>query len=116
MQRRRWKKVAAQLDAIGVLSQADDGALAAYVMALVRQSRANRKCNREGEYLVVDGVARIAPWAIERHRASQIVRQLAAEFGVTPSSRTNASSTRAAAAAPQPAREVKKEKYFGAQV
>jgi len=95
-QRRRWKAVAKKLDAIGVLSQVDDGALAAYVLALVRLSRANRRCNKSGEYVNVEGVMRLAPWAAERHRASQIVRQLAAEFGATPSSRTNVSSTVAA--------------------
>jgi len=49
-----------------------------------------------------------------RSTPQQLVRQLAAEFGVTPSSRANTSSTRAAPAS-EGDRERKKEKYFGAQ-
>lgn len=113
-QRRRWRERAAELDAIGVLTVADGAALGALVIADVRVSRANRHVNREGAVIVVAGVPRRNPWAIELHQAKQLVRLMCVEFGITPSSRTNTSASKAAPpAAAQTPREHAKSRFFG---
>jgi P27 family predicted phage terminase small subunit len=114
-QRREWERLVSRCDAIGVLTVADGPMLADLAIAYVRLRRANRRVNRQGAVVNdSNGVARRNPWLLELHAAQDLVRRLCAEFGLSPSSRTNVSGTKAAApAAENTPRDAVRKRFFG---
>jgi P27 family predicted phage terminase small subunit len=96
-----WTRLAAVLSRCGLLTALDVDALAALCAAIADRDAARVMLQRGG--LVVktaSGFPVVSPyWAIES-RASERVRRLLIEFGMTPASRTNV--TRATPPAPEP--------------
>ena len=88
-----WKRTAEQLKDMGVLFESDQDLLAAYAIAVDNYIKATRLVDTEG--LLVEGRrdGQVTNPAVRVQRdAAQLMRQLAAEFGLTPSSRTRISS------------------------
>ena len=87
--RREWLRVAPGLAQVGVYQSVDRAALSAYCSAWASYVRAEKECQKVGEWAIgVDGVARVAPWARVRQMSLEKLKQFAREFGFTPASRT----------------------------
>lgn len=88
-----WVRVVVELERIGMLTRVDAPALEAYcdAVAMMRVARANIDANgivTQGER----GMVRNPAVSIHRDCAA-LVRQFAAEFGLTPSARTRIKTT-----------------------
>jgi P27 family predicted phage terminase small subunit len=84
-----WKRVTKELHAIGVLARIDRAVLVAYCTAWGDLVNAEAQIEEEGAVIVSDkGGMYQNPWvAIKKRSMDQIVKY-AAEFGMTPSSRS----------------------------
>jgi P27 family predicted phage terminase small subunit len=84
-----WRRTSAQLDAMGLLFEADQDILAAYSVAVVTYQQATKLVEEQG--VLVEG--RRDGWVtnpavrVQRDQAT-LIRMLASEMGLTPSSRT----------------------------
>jgi P27 family predicted phage terminase small subunit len=98
-----WKRVTAELDRIGMLTLVDRGALATYCEAWALLKQAEEEIARYGMVIYTldrelrdeDGnvvqllaTAKTNPAVRVAHSSMQYVRAFAAEFGLTPSSRS----------------------------
>lgn len=89
-----WRRTVTQLKAMGIASEADRDLLAAYCTTVVNLQRATEIVDRTGIMVKGrrDGVVKNPAVQIQRD-AAQLVARLAAEFGLSPSSRTRLRST-----------------------
>ena len=86
--RREWKRVAAELEQLGLLTQVDMAALAGYCQSYARWAEAERALRVHG--LVMEtpsGYAQQRPEVSISQKERQLMRAFAAEFGLSPSSR-----------------------------
>jgi P27 family predicted phage terminase small subunit len=95
-----WKRLARELYDAGLLSTIDRDALASYCMAYARWRKAEGMLAPSGEIIVttklLDDEGRVIgggnvvqnPWLAVSNRALDQMTKLAAEFGMTPSSRS----------------------------
>lgn len=109
--KREWRRVSAELEALGLLSAIDRAALAAYCQAYGRWAEAERqlKADPEGLVITTEKGNRIQNplVGIARRAAADMVRYCT-EFGMTPSARSRVQTQGSGAAAKDdPAR-----KYF----
>lgn len=86
-----WKKVAPILVERGHLTNADLGTLAAYADAAGQLAEATTIINREGMVVMTKNGPRKHPAISIQSNARNQVRQLAAELGLTPVSRSRPS-------------------------
>jgi len=84
-----WKRTVAQLKQMGTLSVADVDLIAAYCNAVVTYQKATDLVDKSGVLIKGrrDGVVTNPAVRIQRDAAT-LIRQLGAEFGLSPSSRT----------------------------
>lgn len=84
-----WKRTADQLRTMGLLYEADQDVLVAYVGAVVNYQRATKIVDTEGVLVEGrrDGMVTNPAVRVQRDAAQQI-RMLAGELGLTPASRT----------------------------
>jgi P27 family predicted phage terminase small subunit len=87
-----WKRTAKQLEEMDLLFESDQDILAAYANAVVNYQRATELVDRSGVLIKGrrDGVVTNPAVRVQRDSA-QLVRQLAGELGLTPSSRSRLS-------------------------
>jgi P27 family predicted phage terminase small subunit len=86
--RAEWKRLAPQLFAAGLLTELDAAALAALCVTWALWLEAKQKLASEGLTVTGRGGAvRASPWVAIASRAQRDMQALAAEFGLTPSSR-----------------------------
>ena len=85
-----WDRVSAVLQVQGIITQADRAALAAYCVAWGRWVEAERKVKEMGAVVKAPrtGVPMQNPFLSIANNAMAQMIKLAAEFGMTPSSRT----------------------------
>ena len=83
---RQWDKLAHQLNEIGILSHIDGEALAMYCQLYSRWVACELQIQAKG---ITDITGRRASWAIEAHSCRGLMHRFMAEFGLTPSSRSN---------------------------
>ena len=92
--RREWKRISVGLRRVGLLSQIDRAALAAYCQWWARWVKAEQKLAKQGEVVKASNphAGRKAmvrnPWFLVAIQAWDHVRKLLVEFGMTPSSRS----------------------------
>lgn len=86
-----WRKVAPILVERKHLTEADLGTLAAYADAAGQLAEATRLVNRDGMVIMTDKGPRKHPAISIQQNARNQVRQLAAELGLTPVSRSRPS-------------------------
>src|SRR5262245_5726906 len=95
-QRRHWRRIAGDLQAMKVLTRGDGSALMSLVIAHVRVERANRALNRLG---ACDKDGKRSGWATELTQAQMLLARLCASFGLEPSARSRVNADVGAAAA-----------------
>ena len=84
-----WKRVTKELRALGILTKVDRATLTAYCMAWGDLVKAEKQIEEEGEVIVSDkGGMYQNPWVAIKKRSMDQVVKFAAEFGMTPSSRS----------------------------
>jgi len=83
-----WRRLAPMLGRLGVLTETDADALAAYCEAFTTWRQATQKVRQGGMVVVkADGTAVVSPWLKVAQDAMGQLRALLIEFGMTPSAR-----------------------------
>lgn len=95
--RQEWDRITKELHALGILTNIDRAALAAYCMAWLDFVYASRMVDEEGEVITsvrvdkmgneVRGGSYLNPWVGIKTSAMDRVVRIGAEFGLTPASR-----------------------------
>ena len=99
--REEWKRVAPLLEAQGVLTDWDQTAFAGYCTAVADLREAEKIIKREGYVgTSVQGGQTRHPAVIVKNQALELIKKLAAEFGLTPSSRTKIRARKAGELSP----------------
>ena len=83
-----WKRLAKTLNQMGVLSEADRAAFAAYCQSWARWKEAQEHIDLEGSTFMGENGPRKSPWVAIANEAQAKMMSAASEFGMTPSSRT----------------------------
>lgn len=84
-----WKRLAQTLNRIGVLTQIDRAALAAYCQAYGRWVEAEKKLKETPVLLKTPaGYVQQSPWLTVSNKQMELMAKYMAELGLTPSSRT----------------------------
>ena len=87
--KKEWKRLAENLSQLGVLTQIDMAAFAAYCQSYARWKEAQEHINSEGSVFETDkGYQQQTPWVGIANTNQKLMLQAAAEFGLTPSSRS----------------------------
>ncbi len=87
-----WNRITVELSVLGVVTQIDRAALAAYCQVWARWARAEDKLNQEGEVVLTDNGSPIQnPYLSIANKALKQMREFLIEFGMTPSSRSRIS-------------------------
>jgi len=86
--RRHWDEIGPQLEAMGVLAEIDGTMLAAYCQAYAQWRDALEKLKLGTIIKAPSGYPVLSPYCYLANKAMQIMRGIAQEFGMTPSSRS----------------------------
>lgn len=102
--KREWKRVAAELETLGLVCQIDRAALAAYCAAWAEVVTCERKIKElnaaddKGEAGLVSitpsGYQQMSVWVQIRNRAYDRMMKFAAEFGLSPSARSRVTASK----------------------
>ena len=82
-----WRRLAPLLSRLGVLTETDADALAAYCEAWTTWKQATQKMRRDGLVVEGKGGAFVSPYVKIAHQSLALMRAFLTEFGMTPSSR-----------------------------
>lgn len=84
-----WRRVVKELQAIGIMGEVDRESLYCYVEACREFDKAVQELKKG--YLYKDAVGNVqkSPWIAIKRDAAARIKQFAAEFGLTPASRSN---------------------------
>jgi P27 family predicted phage terminase small subunit len=86
--KREWRRVAPELERLGLLTVVDGTALAGYCQAYARWRQAETVLDDEGTtFKTPNGYVQVHPQVAIAQKYLQIARGFCAEFGLTPSSR-----------------------------
>jgi P27 family predicted phage terminase small subunit len=84
-----WKRLARDLNRIGLLSMVDRAALAVYCQSWGRWVEAERKLQETPPLLKTPaGYVQISPWLTIANKERELMARYMAELGLTPSART----------------------------
>ena len=83
-----WERIAPELARLGILTELDRAALAAYCSCWGRCVEAERHVREHGMTVRAPGGIKINPSVRIANNALQFLLKFAAEFGLTPSSRS----------------------------
>ena len=85
-----WKRVAPELEQLGILSRIDRAALAAYCQTYARWVQAEKELQKEGSLFIVTEKGYMLPHPLTgvAHKALLAMHRFLTEFGMTPSSRS----------------------------
>ena len=84
-----WKRLARSLNGVGLLTQADRAALAAYCQAYGRWVEAERQLAETPTLLrTPSGYVQQSPWLTVANKQLELMARFMAELGLTPSSRS----------------------------
>ena len=87
--REEWEILCEKLNQMGVLTEIDRAAFAAYCQSYARWKEAQDHINSEGStYVSENGMQRPNPWVAISNTEQRLMMQAASEFGLTPSSRS----------------------------
>ncbi len=84
-----WERLCEKLNQMGVLTEVDRAAFAAYCQSYARWKEAQDHINSEGAtYETENGMQRPNPWVAICNTEQRLMMQAASEFGLTPSARS----------------------------
>jgi P27 family predicted phage terminase small subunit len=83
-----WRRLAKELELLGLLSSSDQGAMAGYCTSYANLVRAQRVINAKGFTYTHNGLQKKRPEVQIAQDAMREMRKFAQEFGMTPSSRS----------------------------
>ena len=84
-----WKRLCEKLNQMGVLTEVDRSAFAAYCQSYARWKEAQEHVDAEGAtYETDNGMHRPNPWVNISNTEQRLMLQAASEFGLTPSARS----------------------------
>ena len=84
-----WKRLCAKLEQLGVLTEVDRAAFAAYCQSYARWKEAQEHINSEGSTFETEkGYQQQTPWVGIANTNQKLMMQAASEFGLTPSARS----------------------------
>lgn len=87
--KKEWKRIVPELEALGLLTQIDRAALAAYCSAYAEWWEMEKDIQSKGRVQVTDtGYEAVRPSVGIRNRALDTMHKFLTQFGLTPSSRT----------------------------
>lgn len=87
--KREWRRVARELYDAGLLTRVDRAALAMYCQTWATWIKAEEECELKGEVITTTfGNFVQNPWRGVANKSLKLCQSLAAEFGMTPSSRS----------------------------
>jgi len=87
--KREWARIAPELESLGLLTIVDRAALAGYCQAYARAMQAEQRVQKKGLIFTTNtGYVQQRPEVAIAQKSWQLVRAFAAEFGLTPSSRS----------------------------
>lgn len=87
--KKEWKRIAPELERLGLLTDIDTSALAAYCQAYSHWKDAEEFMTKHGTvFKTPSGYMQQLPHVSIANNAMKIMRAFSAEFGLTPSSRT----------------------------
>lgn len=88
-----WKRLAAQLAILGILSDLDRGAMAAYCQAYGRWVEAERKLQETPMLLKMpSGYVQQNPWLTIANKQLELMHKYLTEFGLSPAARSRVST------------------------
>lgn len=85
--KKEWRRVSAALERLGLLTEIDLQALAAYCNAYSELMAANQRIKRSGRYVMARKMWITAPWVNQANKSRDAMVKYAAQFGCTPSAR-----------------------------
>ena len=85
--RREWNRMCKLLEPLGLLSEIDGAALGIYCQAFSRLKQAEDAIVQGGMTYEIGGQKKQRPEILIAEKAMKIIRMIAIEFGMTPSSR-----------------------------
>lgn len=89
-----WRRISPILEDMGLLSNMDRSALAAYCETYGRWMRSLKEIQKGGEVIETpNGSLQVSPWVSIARNAEKEIRQFCSEFGMTPASRSKVSAT-----------------------
>ena len=89
-----WKRLSEKLNQMGVLTDVDRSAFAAYCQSYARWKEAQDHINSDGAtYETENGMQRPNPWVAICNTEQRLMMQAASEFGLTPSARSRIMAT-----------------------
>ena len=84
-----WNRLADKMNQMGILSEVDQAAFAAYCQAWARWKEAQEQIEINGSVFVTEkGYQQQSPWVGIANTSQKLMMQAASEFGLTPSSRS----------------------------
>ena len=87
--KQEWNRLAALMEQMGVLTEVDRAAFAAYCQSYARWKEAQEHIDRDGSTFETDkGYQQQTPWVGIANTQQKLMLQAAAEFGLTPSARS----------------------------
>jgi len=89
--KREWTRTGKRLLGLGLMTEIDTAALAAYCQAWGRWRGAEEKLNEFGVVIKVGASLQVSPYLSVANKAMEQMTRLLIEFGMTPSSRSRVS-------------------------
>ena len=87
--KKEWRRLAKQMEQLGILTEVDMAAFAAYCQSYARLKEAQEHIDSEGSSFETDkGYQQQTPWVGIANTNQKLMLQAASEFGLTPSSRS----------------------------
>lgn len=87
--KKEWERLAENLGQLGVLTNVDMAAFAAYCQSYARWKEAQEHIDKDGSTFTTDkGYQQQTPWVGIANTNQKLMLQAASEFGLTPSSRS----------------------------
>lgn len=90
--KKEWDRITPELEKLGLISELDMAALAAYCQAYARWSKAETRLKKLGDDSLIDetpsGYKQMSTWLQISNRAAEQMHKFMGEFGMSPSTRT----------------------------
>lgn len=87
--KKEWKRIAKNLEHLGILTEVDVNAFAAYCQSYARWKEAQEHISKEGStFETASGYRQQSPWVGIANTNHRLMLSAAAEFGLTPSARS----------------------------